>query len=232
MAQLESDKWQSSLRLFHMIGYGLLLFVLLDIIYIFFPPHFMDPIWEFQMLGAVVERAPLPLLALVLIFYGETNLRARWEKNVLKLLSRFSLLVGLLFLLLILLGIGDAIRIYNINNKQINEQLVQQQSKIQQFEDKLLKAKDHELEDIIKRVNTENGSFEIKDAQQLRVSLLTEANKSERNLKIQAEATRKTKNNALIKSSVKWNLGCLIAGDLFIRVWQATRWARGPSKQK
>lgn len=44
MNQPASNEGQSSLLLFHLIGYGLLLFVLCDLIDVVFPPHIMDPI--------------------------------------------------------------------------------------------------------------------------------------------------------------------------------------------
>jgi len=33
--------------------------------------HFVDPVWEFQMLRSLVERAPVPLLGLVLVETGK-----------------------------------------------------------------------------------------------------------------------------------------------------------------
>jgi len=35
---------------------------------------FGDPGWEFQIVRNLVERAPVPLLGLVLVFVGEKNL--------------------------------------------------------------------------------------------------------------------------------------------------------------
>lgn len=75
MMRSESNESHSTHLLFHVIGYGLLLFFLFDIVDLFFPPRFMNPIWEFQTIGALIERVPLPLIGLVLVFYGEKNYR-------------------------------------------------------------------------------------------------------------------------------------------------------------
>ena len=190
----------------------------------------MDPVWEFESLGAIVERVPLPLLALVLVFYGEANFRAKWELTVLKLLSRACIVVGVLFLLLIPLCISNAVRINNINNDRVDTQITQQVSPLQRIEEQLGKATTNDLESLLARINAQGGSPDIKNSQELKSRLSTEISKSERTLKAQAEATRKTRRLALIKSSVKWCIGALIAGDLFIRIWQATRWARGSTK--
>lgn len=231
MTQSQSNESQTHLLL-HFTGYGLLLFVLCDLIDVFLPPHIMDPVWEFQTLGAVVERVPLPLLGLVLVFYGGTNFRAKWELTVLKLLSRASILVGLLFLLLIPLCVSNTIRINHINNNRINTETAQQMSQLQQFENQLSKATANDIASLVARINPKGGSPNITNLQELKTSLLTEVNKSEETLKTQAKTTRRRKGFALIKSSVKWSLGSLIAGDLFIRIWQATHWARESTKRK
>jgi len=57
---------------FRIAGYGLLGLSLFDIIDIL--SHFGDPGWEFQIVRNLVERAPVPLLGLVLVFVGEKNL--------------------------------------------------------------------------------------------------------------------------------------------------------------
>lgn len=232
MMHSENNELSSSHLLFHMIGYGLLLFVFLDIIDVIIPPQLMNPIWEFQTLGQVVERVPLPLLGLVLVFYGEDIYRSKWEKVVLKFLSHASILVGILFLLLIPLCISDAIRINNLNNERINQQFEQQISQMQKFEQQVNKASDQELAAILARMNSQSNSSEVKNSQELKNRLLTEVQKSQSDLKSQVQATRKDKGLGLLKNSVKWCIGALIAGDLFIRIWQATRWARSGKKRK
>lgn len=228
----ENNLGKSTFLMFHFVGYGLLLFVLCDLIDVIFPLRVMNPVWEFQTIGAIVERVPLPLLGFILIFYGETNFRSKWELGLLKFLSQIALVVGVLFLLLIPLCVSDSIRINNLNNERINTQISQQTSQIQQFEQQLNKATSQDLATLLTRINTQSNSSEIKNTQDLKNRLLTEVDKSERNLKTQVEATRKNRVFSLIKNSVKWSLGALIAGDLFIRIWQATRWARVSTKRK
>ncbi len=232
MMRSEHNELQSTHLLFHVIGYGLLLFVFFDIVDILFPPRLMNPIWEFQTIGALIERVPLPLIGMVLVFYGEKNYRSKWEIIILKLLSQFSIVVGVLFLLLIPLCISDAIRINNFNNDGINAQITQQLSQIQQFEQQLNKATDQELANLFTKINNQNPTPEIKNSQDMKSRLLTEVQTSQTNLKSQAEATRRSRGFGLLKNSVKWCLGALIAGDLFIRIWQATRWARAGKRRK
>lgn len=232
MMRSEHNESHSTHLLFHVIGYGLLLFFFFDIVDLFFPPRFMNPIWEFQTIGALIERVPLPLIGLVLVFYGEKNYRSKWENVILKLLSQVSILVGVLFLLVIPLCISDAIRINNLNNEGIDTQITQQLSQIQQFEQQLNKATDQDLANLFSKLNNQSNTPEIQNSQDLKSRLLTEAQTSQTRLKSQAETTRKNRNQGLLKNSVKSCLGALIAGDLFIRIWQATRWARGAKRRK
>ena len=192
----------------------------------------MNPIWEFQTIGALIERVPLPLIGMVLVFYGEKTYRSKWELIILKLLSQAAILVGILFLLLIPLCISDAIRINNFNNERIDAQITQQLSQIKQFEQQLNKATDQELANLFSRINSQNASPQIKNSQEMKSQLLTDSQTSQTKLKSQAEATRKDRGLGLLKNSVKWCVGALIAGDLFIRIWQATRWARNAKRRK
>lgn len=229
MAQSNIKNLHSSEILFHSIGYGLLLFVLVDFIDIVFPFHFMDPVWEFKTVGAIVERVPLPLIGLVLIFYNKLDFRAKWELKILKFLSHTSLLIGIFFLLLIFLCASNSLRVNKMNDDTVNTQTNQQISQLQKTAQQVDKATATELESFLTQINTQ-GISPIQNAQELRSRLLSELNKSQSKVKAEAETIRQTRRLALIKSAVKWSLGCVIAGDLFIRVWQATSWARKANK--
>ncbi len=231
MAQSNIKDLHSSEILFHSIGYGLLLFMSLDFVDLIFPLHFMDPVWEFKTIGALVERVSLPLIGLVLIFYKEADFRAKWELKLLKLLSHASLLLGIFFLLLIFLCVSNTFRINKINDDNVNAQTTQQLSQLQQTEQRVNKATDSEIAGFIAQFSPQGVSPNAQNSQELRSRLLSELDKSKNKVKVEAETIRRTRRLALIKNSVKWTLGSLIAGDLFIRVWQATRWARKSTKR-
>lgn len=232
MLTSENSNESSSHLIIHAVGYGLLLFIFFDIVDILFPPRLMNPIWEFQTIGALVELVPLPLIGMVLVFYGGESYRGKWEKLILKLLSHAAIVIGVLFLLLIPLCISDAIRINNMNNEQINTQFNKGVSQIQQFEQQLNKATEQDLTNLMARLNSQSGSPKIENPQELKTRLLADAQNSQTNMKTQADATLKNKGLNLMKNTVKWCIGALIAGDLFIRIWQATRWVRGGKKRK
>ncbi|NEO32125.1 MAG: hypothetical protein F6K36_17165 [Symploca sp. SIO3C6] len=220
----------SSISLFHLLGYGLLVLALFDLIEMFVPTQFTNSVWEFQTIGGMVERVPVPLIGLVLVFGGEFNGRSRWEVPLLRFLSWFSLLAGILFFLLIPLSIVNTVRIEKQNNVQVTTQIEQQMTQIQQVKDALEQANTKtEMEQLLSRLDSQGRTPEIKDDQKLeevKEKLSDFIVSGERKIKSQAEDTLSSQRLILLKNSVKWNLGALVSGVLFISIWLGTSWAR------
>jgi hypothetical protein len=214
---------QGSMTILRSLGYGLLLLALFDIVEMFVPPNFMNPAWEFQTFGALVERVPVPLIGLVLVFFGEMNSRSKWEFPILKLLSWLTLLFALLFFLLIPLGVGNTLRLNNQSAAQISTLSKQQISQAEQVEKQLNQATPQQIDNFIK---SQGRSLEGKNPEELKTQVLSQVSQAKKQIKTQAEATQSFRGLNLIKSSVKWNLGALVAGGLFISIWKGTGWAR------
>ena len=134
LTQSIEDLWEFSfsqwqlMNLWRLSGYALLLLSLFDLVEKLIPLQLMNPVWEFQTLGEIVERVPLPLLGLVLVFYGENYRRVRGEIYLLKFLSWLALLLGVAFWLLIPLGVSNTIRIERQNQEQIVAQVDQKKA--------------------------------------------------------------------------------------------------------
>ncbi len=234
-AQVE-ELWQfgtnllKSIRLLRWIGYALLVLFLFDLVETFVPSRFMNPVWEFQTTGTLVERAAVPLIALGLVFFGESISRTKLERPVLKSLSWLALLYGLVMLLLIPLGVVNTLRIDRQNNAQITTQVTQQMTQIKQVKDQMAKATTKEkMQELLSLLDSQGRVPDIQNSQQLEEitknlsSFITQA---ENSVKSQAEATSASKRLVLFKNSVKWNLGALVSGILFILIWRFTSWAR------
>ena len=210
-----------------LLGYGLLIFALLDYIYIVIPPRFTNPAWELQTIGAFTEHAAIPMLGLMLVFYRYQGYISKLEKHLLGLLSWVSLLLGLLYLLMVPLGIIDTGRIYHSNNSQIDAQLSQQRQQVEQIKVKLNQATtDEQLRQLFASLTPEGRSLKINDPQTLKDQSLAQISQNDRNIQAKADSVRKTQRNALLKNSIKWNLAALVSGILFIWIWHLTRWTR------
>lgn len=224
--KLNSNEWLSS-SLFRVVGYALLALSLFDIVAVFVPTRFMDPGWEFQMVSNLVERVPVPLLGLVLIFCGETNLR------IFKFLSWACLVVGLLFLLLVPLGISSTWRIEQRNQQQLTTQITRKTAQLQQVKGQLDKATTvQELSNILTRLNPQSPPPQINNPQQLKSQLLSGIVQAENNLKTQAEASQANARLLLSKNLLKSILGALVSGVLFLSIWHRIRKMLKVSKQK
>ncbi len=114
-------------NLLRFAGYGLLLLALANFGEALIPPRFgQDPSWELSALAKLAGSSPVPIIGMVLVFYGESTARSPLGKTVLKILSWLSLLLGIIYIVLTLIGISAAIRINNDNNNQASAVATQQ----------------------------------------------------------------------------------------------------------
>lgn len=215
--------------LIRLVGYGFLILFALDLAAIFIPPQFLNPQWEYQTLGQVVERVAIPLLAYAFIFYGGNYLRQGWESLTLTILSWLSLLVGILFIIAVPLGIINTVRIDTQVNNAIEGSSSQRLEALQQVEDRLNQVTTPTEMQILIQQLTDRPAPPIESSEQLnqaKSDLSTFVTESRKQIQVQAAATKKQRRRALLKQSVKWNLGALISGGLFVTAWQMTGWGR------
>ncbi|MEM8778091.1 MAG: HpsJ family protein [Cyanobacteria bacterium P01_G01_bin.49] len=216
-----------SVLMLRWLGYGLLVFFVFDLIEILIPPNFVNPVWELQTMGAIIERIVVPLLGLVLVFFGERQLRSPWEIPTLRILSWLTLLFAVVLFLLIPLNLVNTIRIEQAQSKQIATQVEQRMTQIQEIKQQLKQATTQdEMESFLRRLDNQDRSLNIENTQQLeeiRKELNRFLDENEVTTQTQAETTRKKQRLALLKSSVKWNLGALVSVMLFILIWQRAR---------
>jgi hypothetical protein len=140
---------------------------------------------------------------------------------------------GVFFLLLIPVGVNAAMRINYQNEFQINAQVEQQRTQLQQFQSQVNNATAADLNNFASRLNSQSNSPEIKnvqDPEKLKSLLSSEVVKAEQTLNEQSTTTRANQRQALAKSAIKWFLGATVSSILFIRLWQETRWARRGKK--
>ena len=211
-----------------LVGYGLLLMAIVDIFFLLIPPQLMNPLWEFQTVGAIVERIPVTLLGIVLVYYGERSDRAPIEAFILKGLSWFSLVSAILLLLIIPLNISNSFRIYNQQNATANVQFVSQKDAIEQFKEQLSAAnsKDEISAIIQQQAKQKINISDSVNTQRLKDNILTNLQNNQDNITSQVQAFRAQKRSLLLKNCLKWNLGALIAAILFFLIWKSTGWAR------
>lgn len=222
----ESVSENRSIYRLRWLGYGLLLFALMDAIQILIPLGFTNPAWELQTIGALVERVPVPLLGLGLVFFGEFYDRTRLEKLPLKVLSWLCLIVAVLFVLMVPLGVLSTVRLNTQTGEQVNNQVQQQLSQLKQLEDQLNQSKPEELQTLASRLSNFGISVNTQNPEGLKTEILSRINRVRSQVQEQSQVGRAGQRAALLKNAIKWNLGALIAATLFFILWKTTDWAR------
>ncbi|MEL6912694.1 MAG: HpsJ family protein [Cyanobacteria bacterium J06555_3] len=224
----DRDKQIFSSGILRLVGYGLLLMALVDHFFLLIPPQLMNPLWEFQTMGAIVERIPVTLLGMVLVYYGERSDRAPIEAKILKVLSWASLFAAVVLMLMIPLNISNSFRIYNHHNASANAQFVTQKDNIQQFKEQLEAASSKDEIGLLLQQQARQ-QVNIPDSintEKLKADIIANLQSNQDSITNQAEAFRAQKRSLLVKRCLKWNLGALIASILFFMIWRSTSWAR------
>lgn len=215
----------SSLRT---IGYGLISLWLLDILAILHPLKLLDPVWGFQILGQLVERVGVLLIALGLILLGDIQHRQKWELPLLKVIVRMTLATAIAYFCLVPLGIGNTVRIANLTDNQISTQAQAEINRLNGFSTAIATSNDPaEIQSFIARFapNPERPSSStqssLPDLKQQANLLLKRQTKEVRG---QAELAVKEKKQSLIKRSLKWNIGAILSGILLLLLWGHNGW--------
>jgi len=215
------------LRLARVVGYGLLLMSLVDFLYVLIPADFMDPVWEYQFAGDLVKLVPVPLLALVLVFWGDNVERQDIEWPILKFLSWLTLIFSITLFLLIPLTAANTLRIHRFNNEQISTQVNQQRQQIESTRTQIEQATPQQLQSLVPTPDAQgqlpNAPASPEDA---RAQILDNLNQAREQATAQANQARANVKQNLIKNSLKLIAGSFLGSFLFLYAWLVSRWAR------
>jgi hypothetical protein len=217
-----------TLQILRSIGYGLLLLSLIDLLYIIFPPEFTKPIWEYQTIGDLVRLIPVPMIAFMLVFYGESFGRKKFERPVVAILSWSTLIFGVFCLLMIPLTVVNTLRIAQYNNDQINTQVTQQKTQLNNTKNQLDQATPEQLQSLIPvpAEKADSPSNTPKNSGEAKAQVLDNIQKAQKKADEQALDARRNVQQNLIKNSSKIILESLVGGCLFLYTWVVSNWAR------
>ena len=210
-----------SFVLFRVVGYGLLLLTLFDVVSAVIPPQFSNPGWQFQTAGEFVERSAVPLIGFILVFFQNQEARKKRELLVLKLLSWFALLAAIFYFVLVVIFFITPPTLNDLSQKQVSAQFDPRIAQAKQIQTQLDKAQPGQIETLMK-----NSRVTGTDPQAFKAKLMQEAVTAEKNLTFHAAATNSGQRLSLFKKAIKWALGAMVTGVLFVRMWAGTAWAR------
>jgi len=215
-----------SYKLFPLIGCSLLGFTLFAFIDTVIPIQFTNSYWEFRTQSRLVEMAPSSLLGLMFIFFKREGYIRRSEIFVLRCLSWGALVVGVLYLLLIPLGLVNSARINLGTDTDIAFRLAKQNEQISNLKTQTEAASDDKVESFIAGIQSKSPNQKATTPQQLRDRWKKEIAQAKETAQQNADTERSAKLTQLIKDAAKANIGAAFAGTLFILFWRLTLWAR------
>ncbi|WGV28993.1 HpsJ-like protein, cyanoexosortase A-associated [Halotia branconii] len=168
------------------------------------------------------------LLGLMFIFlYSQSSIIKPKQLSILKFFSWVALPIGIVYLLMLPLGINNSLTLYkNINNQFTNQQ-AQQQEQLQKVTEKLKTVNSQqELTNIANSLNLQNEIAASKSPQDLKNKIYQQIQTSAQNAVSTANVAKREQIKNLIKTAVRINLGAIISGVCFIILWRLTRWTR------
>jgi hypothetical protein len=217
-----------SFPLIHFLGYILLIFSLIDYLAMLIPPQLTNPVWEFQVIGQMVDHVWSILLGLTFIFlYNKGSIIKPRQIGILKFLSWMALLIGIFYLLMLPLGINNSLTIYkNLNNQFINQQ-GQQQEQLQTVSERLNATNSpQQLNNLARMLNIPNAEGSSQSPQELKNKISEQIQRAAQTSSAAANAAKKEQTRNLVKNSVRINIGTILSGVCLITIWNMTRWIR------
>ncbi len=207
-----------------LVGYGLLALSLFDAVDIAYPLQVFNSGWEFETVGNFVERVGFPLIGFGLVFLGEGANRSKIERFLLKPLSWMVLVVAIAYWLLVPIGVSAAWRIYNQSNAQVVAQLAQQREQAETARGQLDKLSDEQVKELVQRSTVQ--PLQNFNASEFRKRQRDSIDINKQRAEAQTQDALKQQSLRLLKKTVKWTLGAVIAGALLIYLWHFSAWAR------
>ncbi|NMF59369.1 HpsJ-like protein, cyanoexosortase A-associated [Pseudanabaena yagii] len=222
-------------NLLRLAGYGLLLLALSNFADALLPPKFVqDPTWEFTTLGKLVGTSPVPIIGLVLVFYGESTARSAFGKNILKFLSWLSLLLSIFFVIMLFIGISAAIRINGDNNTQASAVASQQIAQFNAIKENIKNTNDANLKKAAEFIEKRSPNIKLdkNNPAELRNQLEAEITKNEKAIKQNIEEGKNKTFRQLVKQALKWYFEAIVSAFVLFGIWNQTKWTRTNQRRK
>lgn len=212
----------------HLLGYVILAFMAIDYLVLFFPPQFLNPNWEFNTMGRIIESIYVTFLGFMLVFFRpEKQTIKQGELRTLSWLSWLALVFGIFSFLFAPLLISNSLRINNSNKTDLSVQLTNQRQRVEKIELRLDSLNESQLQNLWQRNQADSAVESNISANEQKQQFATQLNSQEQKNRQQLQERLKKGQYSLFKITFKWVLGAIISGITFISLWKYTDWVRG-----
>lgn len=225
MIEIDENLQFDSIKILPILGYLILGLVLLNYIIFLYPLNFLNPYWELEMIGNIVETFLAPLLGFILVFIPrDVSLK---EKLFLKWLSRLIIVMGICLILLLPLLFFNFQRINKNNWNAYNAQQSQQNQQFTQIEKNINQASKQQLETLLRQNIPKNQEIpKIDSKKELELYFSAILNNNKQNVTAINKTNLQKTSLELKKTVLKRGLGLIICATLIFYISQYSRWAR------
>ncbi len=211
---------------FRWLGYGFLVFALVDTVHILLTAQPGQPAWLLQIIGQFVERVVVPLLGFTLVFFGEYYGRKGGEKLILRMLSWLCVVLAVLYILMIPPIFLQTLSANNQAQQVVDQRVEQQLTQLKQLEGQLDRSNPEELKALATQLKGLGVAIDPNKPEAVKTQVQTRIAAVRDQLQAQAKGVTTGQAVGLWKNSIKWALGALISAVLFFYLWKSSRWAR------
>jgi len=213
-------------RITSVVGYGLLIFAGIDLLFQLLANPFGGALQAFRFSSGLVDRIPVPLLALGILFAFPRTISLPLERTVLRLLSFVPYVYAGGFLLVIAAALITGNRLINVAEQQI---AMQSQSQLRQLEttvDRVKSLNSSDLASVVQNFNQQNRTT-LKDTEFLN-KLVEQTDAQKARLKVGTEQAFQAQRRTMSLELLKVLLGAAAGSGIMFLLGNAAAWARSP----
>ena len=213
-------------QILRIVGYGLFVFAAIDLLFQLLANPFGGALQAFRFSSGLVDRIPVPLLALGVLLAVPRPISLPLERTAMRLISFIPYLYAVGFLAVIAAALITGNRLITVAEQQIAAQSQAQLRQLETTVDRVKSLNATELASVVTNFNQQNrttlqsGEFLNKLAQQ------TEAQKSQ--LKEGTARALQGQRRAMTLELLKVLLGAAAGSGIMFLLGGAAAWARSP----
>lgn len=208
------------------VGYGLLVFAGIDLLFQLLANPFGGALQAFRFSSGLVDRIPVPLLALGVLFAVPRPISLPLERTVMRLLSFVPFVYAAGFLLVIAAALITGNHLIRVAEQQI---ALQSQAQLRQLEttvDRVKALSATELASVVQAFNQQNRTT-LKDQEFVgRLTEQTDVQKAR--LKAGTDQAYRAQRRSMTLELLKVLLGAAAGSGIMFLLGVAAGWARSP----
>jgi hypothetical protein len=204
------------------VGYGLALFSIIDLLIYLFPLGFLNFNWEFNTFNYFVDSSPGTVIGFWLVLSQElvdSEARSKIENFFMGFSAWLALFLGIVYFLMIPMGVSAAYRLYSSNNAQIFFQQKNGIAKVEEVRKNIVTASDQDLAGLQKQIPNNPTLSPIQSPDKFRQSLIDQLESELKAIKSQTQDSLNNNQISILKRTIKSMVGALIVGFIFVKFW-------------